>query len=289
MRVIFLQNVESAASKPHGRIWSRGSRNSDDEWVTGRLEERVALVFGAGSSDEAMSNGRAAAIVFAREGAQVAAIDREPEQAQRTADLITAEGGTAVALTADVTREDEVVAVIGRAREQLGAPSVLHNNVSITVTGNITELDLAEWDRSFTINLGGVFLACKHTIPIMVEAGHGAVVNVSSVAGIRWTGYPYPAYMAAKSAVNQLTVALALRYAADGLRVNAVLPGLIDTPLATHLAPDAAEARDAASPTGRAGSPRDVAHAAAFLASDEAAYVNAVCLPVDGGLSARCG
>jgi len=165
---------------------------------------------------EAMSNGRAAAIVFAREGARVAAIDREPEQAQRTADLISAEGGTAVALTADVTREDEVVAVVARAREQLGTPSVLHNNVGITVTGDITDLDLAEWDRSFTINLGGVFLACKHTIPIMVEAGHGAIVNVSSVAGIRWTGYPYPAYMAAKSAVNQLTVALAGRLLHEG-------------------------------------------------------------------------
>lgn len=257
--------------------------------MTGRLQERVALVFGAGSSGEGMSNGRAAAIVFAREGARVAAIDRDPDQAQRTAEMISAEGGRAIAVTADVAHEDEVVDAIDRARNQLGTPSVLHNNVGITVTGDITELDVAEWDRSFAINLGGVFLACKHTIPIMVEAGRGAIVNVSSVAGIRWTGYPYPAYMAAKAAVNQLTVALALRYAADGLRVNAVLPGLIDTPLAAHLAPDAARDRDAASPTGRSGTPWDVAHAAAFLASDEAAYVNGVCLPVDGGLSARCG
>ena len=257
--------------------------------MTGRLEERVALVFGAGSSGEAMSNGRAAAIVFAREGARVAAIDRDPDQAQRTAEMISAEGGTAIALTADVTIEVEVVAAIERAREQLGTPSVLHNNVGATVTGDITELDVADWDRSFMINTGGVFLACKHTIPIMVEAGHGAIINVSSLAGIRWTGYPYPAYMAAKAAVNQLTVALALRYAGDGLRVNAVLPGLIDTPLAAHLAPGAGLDRDDASPTGRSGTPWDVAHAAAFLASDEAAYVNAVCLPVDGGLSARCG
>ncbi len=257
--------------------------------MAGRLEERVALVFGAGSSGEAMSNGRAAAIVFAREGARVAAVDRDPDQAERTAAMIIAEGGRAIALTADVTSEVEVVAALGRCNEQLGAPSVLHNNVGVSLSGDITELDVADWDRSFAINLGGVFLACKHTIPIMVAAGHGAVVNVSSIAGIRSTGYPYPAYMAAKSAVNQLTVALALRYAADGVRVNAVLPGLIDTPLAAHLAPGEAGAREEASPTGRSGTPWDVAHAAAFLASDEAAYVNAVCLPVDGGLSARCG
>lgn len=257
--------------------------------MSGRLDDRVALVFGAGSSGEAMSNGRAAAIVFAREGARVAAIDRDRDQARRTAAMIIEEGGTAIALTADVSSEDEVVAAIEWTCQELGPPSVLHNNVGITVTGDITDLDLADWDRSLTLNLGGVFLTCKHTVPIMVEAGRGAIVNVSSVAGIRWTGYPYPAYMAAKAAVNQLTVALALRYAADGLRVNAVLPGLIDTPLATHLAPGTGAARDEASPTGRSGTPWDVAHVAAFLASDEAAYVNAVCLPVDGGLSARCG
>lgn len=282
--------------------------------MTGRLEGRVALVFGAGSSGDAMSNGRAAALVFAREGALVAAVDRDEVQARRTAELVEAEGGRAVALVADVTREDEVAAAVEATVRLLGTPSVLHNNVGLATTGDVPDLELATWERSLAVNLGGVFLTCKHTVPLMLAAGYGAIVNVSSLAGIRSTGYPYPAYMTAKAAVNQLTVALALRYAAQGLRANAVLPGVIDTPLAAALVTATGEerdglgsggasgggadcdgaapggaARDAMSPTGRSGTPWDVAHAALFLASDEAAYVNGVCLPVDGGLAARSG
>ncbi len=261
--------------------------------MPGRLHGRVAIVFGAGSSGTRMSNGRATALVFAREGAWVAAIDRDPSQAQQTADLIRDEGGTALALTADVTHETDVAHAIAATVAELGVPSILHNNVGATTTGDITNLDLAAWDASFRVNVGSVFLTCKHAIPHLLGTGHGAIVNVSSLAGTRWTGYPYPAYMAAKAAVNQLTVALALRYAGDGLRVNAVVPGLIDTPLADQLtkpgddADQVHAARDSRSPTGRSGTPWDVAHAAAFLSSDDAAYINAVCLPVDGGLAAR--
>jgi NAD(P)-dependent dehydrogenase (short-subunit alcohol dehydrogenase family) len=231
----------------------------------------------------------------------VAAIDRDPDQARLTASMITDNGGVGLSVVADVTREDEVAAAVATVQSELGVPSVLHNNVGATTTGDVTEVDLAAWEQSLRINLGGVFLACKHTIPSMIAAGRGSIVNVSSIAGIRWTGYPYPAYMAAKAAVNQLTVALALRYAAQGVRVNAVLPGLIDTPMAAQLSASSASraedeatikaaktARDARSPTGRSGTPWDVAHAAAFLASDEAGYINAVCLPVDGGISAGC-
>jgi NAD(P)-dependent dehydrogenase (short-subunit alcohol dehydrogenase family) len=259
-----------------------------------RLAGRVAFVFGAGSSGEAMSNGRAAAIAYAREGATVAVIDINLRSAEETAALVRDDGGTALPLVADVTREEDVVRAVDVAAAQLGVPAVLHNNVGVALTVGVDELTRADWDRALALNVTGVFLTCKHTLPHMLAAGRGAVVNVSSVASIRHLGYDYPAYMAAKAAVNQLTVSLALTHACHGIRVNAVLPGLIDTPLVErqlHTDPGrAAEARarrDDASPTGRMGTPWDVANAAVFLASDDAAYVNGVCLPVDGGLSAR--
>ncbi|WP_460768237.1 SDR family NAD(P)-dependent oxidoreductase [Nocardiopsis nanhaiensis] len=256
-----------------------------------RLAGKVALVFGAGSSGERVSNGRAAALTFAREGAKVAAIDVDADQARRTAKEITAEGGSAVALTADVTAEDQVQAAVGAAEELLGTPSVLHNNVGFAQMGDLTELGLRDWQAALDINVTSMFLTCKHVVPRMVTAGGGAIVNVSSVAAIRAVGYSYPGYSAAKAAVNQLTVSLALRYARDGVRVNAVVPGLIDTPMVTNQVASGEESqrrRDEASPTGRMGSPWDVAAAALYLASDEAAYVNAVALAVDGGLSQRC-
>jgi NAD(P)-dependent dehydrogenase (short-subunit alcohol dehydrogenase family) len=140
------------------------------------------------------------------------------------------------------------------------------------------------------VNLTSAYLTCRHTLPHMLAAGRGVIVNVSSLAGIRDTGYVYPAYSAAKAGINQLTVSIALTYADRGIRANAVLPGLIDTPLVRAEITDdpaALAARHARSPTGRMGTPQDVANAAVFLASDRAAYINGVCLPVDGGLAAR--
>ncbi len=168
----------------------------------------------------------------------------------------------------------------------------MHNNVGASVTGEITDLDLATWNRGLALNLTSAYLTCRYAIPVMKQAGRGSIVNVSSLSAIRDTGYTYPAYSAAKSGLNQLTVSLALTYARDGIRVNAVVPGLIETPMVSHqLTDDPAEllARHAMSPTGHMGTPRDVANAAVFLASDRAAYINGVCLPVDGGLSMRCG
>ena len=253
----------------------------------GELTGRVALVFGAGSSGAAISNGEAAARAYARAGAIVAAIDRDGAEARRVAEAI---GGDAVAITADVTREDEVAAAVDTAVRDLGAPGILHNNVGLARTGPVTDIGLGDWNEMLAVNLTSAYLTCRHTLPHMLAAGRGVIVNVSSLAGIRDTGYVYPAYSAAKAGINQLTVSIALTYADRGIRANAVLPGLIDTPLVRAEITDdpaALAARHARSPTGRMGTPQDVANAAVFLASDRAAYINGVCLPVDGGLAAR--
>jgi NAD(P)-dependent dehydrogenase (short-subunit alcohol dehydrogenase family) len=260
--------------------------------VEGELEGRVVAVFGAGSSGAAVSNGEAAAMAYARAGATVAVVDRIATEAARVAAAIGREGGTALALTADVTGEHDVATAAAAIVRTLGVPHVVHNNVGAAGLGALPDTGLDDWNASLGVNLTSVYLTCRHLLPAMLDAGRGVVTNVSSVAAIRDTGYVYPAYSAAKAGVNQLTVSLALTYAARGIRANAILPGLIDTPLVRgELAGDAAAlaARHARSPTGRMGSPYDVANAAVFLASDRAAYINGVCLPVDGGLAARCG
>jgi NAD(P)-dependent dehydrogenase (short-subunit alcohol dehydrogenase family) len=255
------------------------------------LNGRVVIVCGAGSSGAGLSNGEAAAHAYARAGARIAVLDVRPGEAERVAQEIESAGGSAVPVRADVTSEDDVAAAVSTVRQQLGVPHVLHNNVGVARMGSILDTDLESWNRSVQLNLTSAYLTCRHVLPPMLAAGRGVITNVSSVASIRDTGYVYPAYNSSKAGVNQLTVSLALTYAARGIRANALLLGLIDTPLVTTQITDGGEAiarRHAASPTGRMGCPEDVANAAVFLASDQAAYINGVCLPVDGGLSARC-
>ncbi|MBV9079235.1 MAG: SDR family oxidoreductase [Methylobacteriaceae bacterium] len=259
-----------------------------------RLVGRVALVFGAGSVGPGWGNGKASAVAYARESARVVCIDRMPEAAAETARLIREEGGVAEAYGCDVLDEDGVARTIAEAAAALGIPAILHNNVGYAAMGDVAETALETWRHGLDVNVTGAFLACKHALPLMLAAGRGVVTNISSVAGHRWTGYPYPSYAAGKAALNQLTVSIALRHARQGIRANAILPGLMDTPhIDQHIAGadedrDAMRrARHAASPTGRMGTAWDVAHAAVFLASDEAGYINGVCLPVDGGISAR--
>ena len=262
--------------------------------MSDRLKDKIAVVFGAGSVGPGWGNGKATAALFARHGAQVACVDINRAAADETAGIIRGEGGRASAHACDVTDSAAVAGLVAEVVGSHGRIDVLHNNVGHAAMGGPIELDEATWQRSLDLNLKSCFITCKHVLPHMLAQRSGAIVNVSSVAAIRYTGYPYAAYYAAKAAVNNFTMGLALQYARDGIRANAIMPGLMNTPLihqqiAGQYA-DAAEmvaARDAACPTGRMGTAWDVAHAALFLASDEAAYITGVSLPVDGGLTCR--
>jgi len=264
--------------------------------MAGRLKDKVALVFGAGSVGPGWGNGKATAVTFAREGAIVVAVDRSAEAAEATASIIRGEGFAARALTGDVTQSDSVAAIVARTVAEFGRIDVLHNNVGITAMGGPIEESEASWHRVLDTNLTSMFLTCKHVLPVMLAQRSGAIVNISSIAAVRYTGYPYISYYASKGGVNQFTVGLALEYAAHGIRANAIMPGMMDTPLihqqiaGQYDDEDAmVAARNAACPMGVMGTGWDVAHAAAFLASDEARYITGVCLPVDGGLSCRAG
>jgi NAD(P)-dependent dehydrogenase (short-subunit alcohol dehydrogenase family) len=175
-----------------------------------------------------------------------------------------------------------------------GHIDVLHNNVGLSLMGGPIELSEEHWDVMLDVNLKGAFLACKHVLPVMLQQGKGAIINISSVAAIRFTGYPYSAYYAAKAGLNQFTVGLALQYAKQGIRANAIMPGLMNTPLIYQQisgqyasAAEMVKARDEACPMGRMGTAWDIAAAAVFLASDEANYITGLCMPVDGGLTCR--
>ena len=261
-----------------------------------RLKDKVALVFGAGSSGPGWSNGKAAAVAYAREGARVIAIDRDEHAARETVESIEAEHHQALAVQADVADTGSVTEAVERAIQAFGRIDILHNNVGTTVMGGPVELDEEAWNRSLDINLGSVYRTCKAVLPHMIRQRSGAIINISSLAAIRWSGYPYFAYYAAKAAVNQATVALAMQYARQGIRANAILPGAIDTPLiyreisSQYSSIEAMRAaRDRAVPTGKMGTAWDIANAAVFLASDEASFITGVCLPVDGGQSCVMG
>jgi len=264
--------------------------------MTGRLQDRVALVMGAGSSGPGWGNGKATAVRFAQEGALVVCVDVNAAAAEETAAIIAGNGGEAVARTCDVTDSAAVKAVVDDTVTRWGRVDVLQNNVGIAVMGGPIELDEADWKRVLDVNLTSAFLACKHVLPVMIDQGKGAIVNISSIAAVRWLGYPYVSYYASKGGLNQFTCGLALQYASRGIRANAIMPGLMDTPLIrTQIAGQYSDVeemvrkRDALSPTGRMGDAWDVANASLFLASDEAKFVNGVCLPVDGGHHLKIG
>ena len=262
--------------------------------MTACLKDKIAILFGAGSVGPGWGNGKATAVLFARNGAHVLCVDVNLEAAQETVEIIRREGGAATAFACDVRNSPAVNDVVGQVIRQHGRIDILHNNVGYATMGGPIELDETAWHQTLDLNVTSCFITCKHVLPHMLQRRSGAIVNVSSVAAIRYTGYPYVAYYAAKAAVNNFTMGLALQYAKDGIRVIAVMPGLMNTPLIFQQisgqygdAEEMLKARDAACPMGRMGTAWDVAKAALFLASDQAEYITGVSLPVDGGLSCR--
>ena len=259
-----------------------------------RFEGRVAMVCGAGSIGPGWGNGKASAVQYARDGAMVAAVDIRLAAAQETVEIIRGEGGQAEAFQCDVTDTAQVQAAVEAIMRRFGRIDVLHNNVGLPEMGQTDSITDDAWHRVMAANLDSVLKTCRAVLPIMVKQGKGAIVNTSSIAAVRYTGYPYPAYYAGKAAVNHLTASIALEYARRGIRANAIMPGMMNTP---HIRQNivgqyASEAemvakRDAMCPMGRMGTGWDVARAAAFLASDEADYITGQCLAVDGGISIR--
>ncbi len=264
--------------------------------MAGRLEDKVAIVTGAGSIGPGWGNGKATSVLFAREGARIFAVDIDLEAARETEAIIHSEGGECTAHQADVAKAAEVEALVRRCIDLYGRVDVLHNNVGIVALGGPVELDEADWDRVSDVNLKSAYLTCKFVIPHMLAQGGGAIVNISSVASLRWLGVSYLPYFTTKAGLNQLTQAVALEYARQNIRCNAILPGFMNTPMVHSTLAGAyadgdidkmIEIRDAQCPMGRMGDAWDVAYAALYLASDEARYVTGAQLVVDGGLTCK--
>lgn len=263
-----------------------------------RLKDKVAIVVGAGQTPgDTIGNGRATSILFAREGARVVLVDHNLESALETQAMIEAEGGACFSIQADVTQEDDCRGFVQTAIEAYGRIDVLHNNVGIGGGDDeILSLTEAAWDRIMSVNLKGMFLSSRSVLPVMREQRAGSIINISSIAAVCSTGIV--AYKTSKAGVNALTQQIALENAKYNVRANAIMPGLMNTPMAIEgiskargvPKEDLIRQRDASVPLGgKMGTAWDVAYAALFLASDEAKFITGVVLPVDGGQSARIG
>ena len=263
-----------------------------------RLRDKVAIIVGGGQvPGEGLGNGRATAILFAREGAKVIVADRNIESAQETVALIAKEGGVAEPQRCDITKDAECNALAAACVAKFGRIDILHNNVGIgTGDSGPTKITDEAWDRIFDINVKGAMHTCRHVLPIMREQGSGVILSVSSIASVCSTNLL--AYKSSKAALNAFTHSLALTNAKFGIRANTILPGLMNTPMAIEGISQGRgidrdkliEQRNAVVPLkGGMGTAWDVAHAALFLASDEARFITGINLPVDGGQSARIG
>jgi NAD(P)-dependent dehydrogenase (short-subunit alcohol dehydrogenase family) len=258
------------------------------------LKGKVALVMGCGAVGEGWGNGRATAVLFARQGAQVYGTDLRLAAAQATQAIIASEGGEAEVAACDVTQSDQVERAVADCIARFGRIDVLVNNVGLSQPGGPVDMDEAVWDAQMDVNLKSAFLTCKHVIPGMRARGSGAIVNVSSVAGLRYVGKPQVAYAAAKAGLMHFTRTSAVIHAADGIRMNCVVPGLMHTPLLEGLAAKYAKGdtegfiahRNNQVPMRHMGDGWDTAHAALFLAADESRYVTGTEIVVDGGLVA---
>ena len=252
----------------------------------GRLQDKIAIVFGAGSVAGGIGNGKATAIAFAREGARVIAVDINLDAAAETSQIITSEGGICRAAQANVTDSGSVQAAVENCMRLEGRVDILQNNVGFASLGGPVEMDEKIWDESIEVNLKGLFLTCKFVLPIMERQLAGSIINISSIASIRWLGTAYISYAAAKGAVNQFTQAIAMQYARKGIRANAILPGFFMTEPNKRWARENPAMIDnirATVPIGDAGQPEDLGPLAVYLASDAARYMTGSALLIDGG------
>lgn len=265
-----------------------------------RLEGKTAIIIGAGQSPgEGMGNGRATAIRFSQEGARIMAVDRYLESAEETVSMLENKGGDHFAFTADVTRGEELKAVVDEAVNRWGKIDILHYNVGVSLGGGDTELpEFTEeiFDRVFRINLRGAIMAAKQVLPVMRKQQSGVILMIGSLAV--YEDYPYVAYKASKAGMVAFTRQLAIRNAEYGIRANIILPGIMDTPMAVDTRArvfgksreEIAAGRDARVPLKhKMGTAWDVANAALFLASDEAGFITGVSLLVDGGSTLKVG
>ena len=245
----------------------------------------MAIVTGAGSRAPGIGNGRATAVLFAREGARVLLVDREPDAAEETLAMIRDEGGEAEVFAADVTRAEDCRAMVERAVSRWGKLDILNNNVGIGMGGSVVQVEEDDWDRVMTVNVKTMMLTGKFAVPAMADSGGGAIVNISSISALRPRGLT--PYSASKGAVIALTRAMAIDHARQGIRVNCIAPGPVYTPMvyAAGMSEELRERRRLASPLGIEGTGWDIGYAALFLASDEARYVTGVVLVVDGGVT----
>lgn len=251
-----------------------------------RLAGKVAIVTGAGTSGPGVGTGRAAAILFAREGAKVLLVDASAANAQETLKAIEAEGGTGSVFTANVTKSAECKAMVAAAVERFGGLHVLFNNVGIAGFGTVVDFDEDHWDKILNVNLKSMALTSKHAIPAMIKCGGGSIINISSVDGMRAGMTRNVPYAAAKGGVIALTKCMAVHHGRDQIRTNCISPGHIHTPMVSGLSESTRRMRRLAGPLGTEGNAWDIAWAAVFLASDEARWISGVVLPVDAGLLA---
>jgi NAD(P)-dependent dehydrogenase (short-subunit alcohol dehydrogenase family) len=258
-----------------------------------RLKGKVAIVTGAGSSPgEGIGNGKATAVVYAREGASVMLVDLRPEAAEETRSMIDREGGKSFVFQANVTQFQDCQAMVEKCLEAYGRVDILHNNVGVgqRTYGGILVVDEEGWDWLINTNLKSMFLTCKAVLPEMLKQGRGAILNISSVAAVRYSP-AYFVYSISKAGVNALTRSLAVEYADKGIRVNAIMPGLMDTPMVERQKvlhggdlERMKKERAARVPMKRQGEGWDIAYASLFLVSEEAKYITGQVVAVDGGV-----